>query len=581
MGTLHRFKLVSALVLLVILSLVSCAKTTPTPTPVPPPSPAPNPTPTPTPAPVPTPAPKQASTPTGPYGTLRFAATTFGKEKFDPILVGDTEEASYLAPLYEWLFRAKGAEPAPGVVERWEMTADGLSYTYYIRKGTKFHNGEELKADDVKFSIDRMSLPIAMEAWPGRTIDHVEMLDDYSVRIYLKSRQFYLPQMMSMINGDGSVLPKDYIERNGINYFERNPIGSGPYMFVKWVPGDLVEYEAVGNHWRQTPFFKKLEIIVVPESTTRLALLRTNEVDTTSVDVEDAADLEKIGFKTLSLFGPQVSVAFLGVYDTRAANEPTADIRVRQALSLAINRDEIGRNLFYGKMQSPMPPHLWLEQPGIDVAVWRESAAKLYTFNLDKARQLLKEAGYSNGFKNKFFTVPDPGAPTLGKMVEIIAGYWSRLGITTEIVPIDKGTFKPLARAASGPAGRGVDNSQLGAAAIFAWSGSPQTVEAVSSVVLPGSSYPLLGGATMGQDALVQAKLAQDLSTLSSSAETEDKRREATAKLIQLIVDTWIELPIGHTPSLFSYGPRLEITPPAWALTPITYVEFIGHGTQP
>ncbi|MBI2857358.1 MAG: hypothetical protein HYX95_03460, partial [Chloroflexi bacterium] len=197
-----------------------------------------------------------------------MAIDSFGMaEIFDPIKsVGTAATDMFMAQIFDFMFNTEKGKLLPGIIERWEMAPDGLSWTYHVRKGIKFHNGDNLTARDVKFSLDRFASKDTTQSNLRVILDRVEQVDDYTVRVFTKTPQPYLPTFSSVNSpAQGQVMPKDYIEKNGPEYFSRNPVGAGPWRLTRVVSGDLIEYEAVTNHWRKTPAFKKLTLFQVPE----------------------------------------------------------------------------------------------------------------------------------------------------------------------------------------------------------------------------------------------------------------------------------------------------------------------------
>ena len=212
------------------------------------------------------------------------ALDTLGAQTMDPILEGRAPHAHYQAPVFDSLvgFDYDKGGIGPGVAERWELAADGSAWTFFLRSGLKWHNGDPLTAHDVKFSLERTMSPESVASQAAalrRNVDRIEVVDDRTVRIYTKKVQPYFPESLSRaVFQEGQLMPKKYIETVGVEEFRKKPIGSGPWKFVRSVPGDRIEYEAVDYpHWRGTPHFKRLVILLVPEESTRVAMVKTGE----------------------------------------------------------------------------------------------------------------------------------------------------------------------------------------------------------------------------------------------------------------------------------------------------------------
>ncbi len=458
-----------------------------------------------------------------------------------------------------------------GIAESWEVAPDGLSWIFHIRKGIKFHNGDTLTAKDVKFTLDRFGSKDALNVFIRDTQERVEVVDDYTVRVYTKGIQ---PQYVVYVDFEnaqqGFIMPKDYFEKVGIDKFKLSPVGTGPFKFVRHVPADMVEYQAVANHWRQTPAFKTLTLILVPEETTRLAMLRTGQLDATEISIESVPEMEAAGFKTRSLSGVMPSIYIHGAYDSRAKGMPAADVRVRQALSLAINRDEIGKTFFQGKIQPPMPPYMRLNQAEIDLTVWKAEAAKAYRYDLEEAKRLLKEAGYANGFSIKLHAYPDGGAPWMPKLAEVIQGYWLKIGVKTEIVPMQKATLQGWYW--GGPNRSPVD-ALVGQVSLNSPGGSPSPARGLMNIFTVQGNYVLLSGSAQDSDAGQLLKLATNLMTEPDI----NKRKEMLTRALRTGIDTWVFANIGTVPGMSAFGPRVDLELPVGAHSISMHVEYTKH----
>ena len=170
-------------------------------------------------------------------GTLVFAVESLAAQTLDPILEGRPGNAVYQAAMYDSLvgFNIEKGGVGPGVAERWELSDDGLTWTFYLRAGQKFHNGDPVTAHDVKFSLERQMAPNSLAAAAAslrRSIKSIEVVDDLTVRVHTNSPQIGLPPALSRaVAPEGAIMPKKYIETVGEEEFRKKPIGSGPWKF--------------------------------------------------------------------------------------------------------------------------------------------------------------------------------------------------------------------------------------------------------------------------------------------------------------------------------------------------------------
>src|SRR5437879_12032630 len=216
--------------------------------------------------------------------TLVIALDTLGAQVMDPIMDTRAPHAHYHAPIWDSLVGVdlENGGIGPGVAERWQLAADGQSWTFYLRKGQRFHNGDPVTAQDVKFSLERVMSPESISSGAAalrRAVDHIDVVDDLTVRVYTKG---VIPQFAASLSRavfmEGSVMPKKYIETIGAKGFRDKPVGSGPWKFVRSVPGDRIEYEAVTYlHWRGPPQFKRLTLPLVPAQSPRRGMVRTGD----------------------------------------------------------------------------------------------------------------------------------------------------------------------------------------------------------------------------------------------------------------------------------------------------------------
>lgn len=316
----------------------------------------------------------------------------------------------------------------PSLAESWSESPDGLRYEFMLRSGITFHNGDPVTAEDVKFSFLRYRGTAARE-FKERVRD-VEIVDARQVRFHLHEPW---PDFMTFYGtpatGAGWIVPQKYIEKVGDDAFKQHPIGAGPYKFVSQEPGIRTVFEAYDKYWRKTPSVKRLVFQGVPEDTTRLAMLKRREADI-SFGFGGALVEEIQRDKTLKLepvYPPAVwFVYFAEQWDTKS---PWHDRRVRLAANYAVDKQAINEaeTLGLSKMTGSTIPR------DFDFALPIEP----YAYDPAKARQLLKEAGYANGFDAGEIT---PNPPFYA-YAEGVANFLKAVGITVRVRTIERAAF--------------------------------------------------------------------------------------------------------------------------------------------
>jgi peptide/nickel transport system substrate-binding protein len=294
--------------------------------------------------------------------------------------------------------------PLPGeklghsLAESWTESPDGLVYEFKLREGLRFHNGDPCTAEDVKFSFERYR---GVGATPLHAHVHaVEVVDALRVRFHLQAPwPDFLTFYGTTASAAGFVLPKRYLEQVGEDGFKKHPIGLGPYTFVRYTPGVEVVLEAYEGHWRQVPSVKRVIMKGVPEGSTRLAMLKRQEADIAfaldgpiAEEVRRDPNLRLVDVRLPSVFWIEFPEQW----------EPTsvwADTRVRLAVNYALDRQAISEAACLGYC----PPAGVIIPSLMDYALPVQPQAH----DPQKARQLLAEAGYPNGFDaGEFVPVP-------------------------------------------------------------------------------------------------------------------------------------------------------------------------------
>ena len=486
-------------------------------------------------------------------GTLVIALDTLGGQTMDPILEGRAPHAHYQAPVFDALvgFNYEKGGIGPGVAERWELADDGQSWTFFLQKGLKWHNGDPLTAHDVKFSLERTMSKESLASRASalrRNVKKIDVIDDHTVRVHTNGVQVHFPASLSRaVFQEGQLMPKKYIEKVGVKEFRKNPVGSGPWKFVRSVQGDRIEYEAVDHdHWRGKPKFKKLVILLVPEESTRVAMVRTGEAAIASISPESLQEVEVAKLKVVSVPATMQAIyQFWGSYRPENEKSPIADKRVREALSLAIDRQQIIDHVMYGQASWPMPFATFGYSSDIDTAGWQAWSKKALRYDPARAKQLLAEAGYPNGFKLHFANTALPGTPYMTQIGVAVADFWTKIGIQVDLKHYEWGAFRLLYR--------GEQKKLAGAASMFRTAGRPVAAARYYGGFHSKSGHHLFG------DKKVCPKLCQDFDALHLSlvAEQDDaKRAEKTNKMLEMVADTWMAVPILEGKGYWAVNPE-------------------------
>ena len=321
-----------------------------------------------------------------------------------------------------------GQPMAPSLAESWSISKDGLAYEFVLRKGVKFHNGEPVTAEDVKFSLERYRGGGA--ATLKARVAGVDVVDAQHVRIRLKQPW---PDFMTFYGtpatGAAWVVPKKYVEKVGDDGFKRAPIGAGPYRFVSFNPGVELVLEANEQYWRKPPAVKRLIFRSVPDDTTRLAMLKRGEADIAyQIRGPLAEEVRRTPGLTLKALNPTFTewLVFVDQWDPKS---PWADRRVRLAANLAINRQAINESEYLGfarAASSIIPRDFQFYWP-----------APPYAYDPARARQLLAEAGYARGFDAGDLSTDAVYAPT----AEAVVNDLRAVGIRARLRPLERAAF--------------------------------------------------------------------------------------------------------------------------------------------
>ncbi|MEB3859854.1 MAG: ABC transporter substrate-binding protein, partial [Desulfurococcales archaeon] len=302
--------------------------------------------------------------------TVLIVGTTFDPQTLDPALAYDIASAIVIQNIFDTLVTYKpGTTELQGkLAERWESNENATVWTFYLRKGVKFHDGTDLTADDVKYSIERAKELQGPPAFLIDVIDRVEVVDDYTVRFILKYPFAPFPSLMAFML-TAPVSPEAAEELG--EAFAENPVGTGPFKLESWVKGQEVVLVANENYWRGKPQIDKIIIRIFKDPSSLRIALENGEVDMAfGIQPSDIpALLQNPDIKSQSIEG--LVIEWLGM---NLRKEPFNNPLFRKAVNYAINYEYILENILKGtatRLYGPLPPGIWGYDPNIETYAYK------------------------------------------------------------------------------------------------------------------------------------------------------------------------------------------------------------------
>jgi len=419
-------------------------------------------------------------------GTLVFGSSG-DAVRLDPADVTDGESIQRMDNIFEGLveYEAGSVLIQPCLATSWEASADGTEIVFNLRKGVKFHDGTDFNADAVLFSfarqydlnhpyhqygewaywgymfgdVDKVESRVPQTLFTFKTVENEEIqvikIDNYTVKLILKRPNASIMTSLAMFTVN--IVSPTNAEKYKEDTF-KNPCGTGPFKFVEWVKDDHITLEANENYWRERASLDKLIFKVIPDPSARLMALEVGEVQ--GIEYPNPADFDRIKANEdlVLMSAPGMNVGYMAMntgYGYIDANkngmrdiadeplvktpgyyEPLTKKKVRQAINMAIDKQSIVDNIYMGtaiKATNGMPPFMLGYNDAIDD----------YPYDPAKAKQLLTEAGYPDGFEVTLYVMPvsrpymfDP--PKIG---EAIQSYLAAVGITVKFYQVDWGTY--------------------------------------------------------------------------------------------------------------------------------------------
>ena len=351
---------------------------------------------------------------------------------FDPGWLTSVErELTIMNCIYDGLVKYKEGswDVIPDLAESWEISEDGKEILFKLRKGVQFHKGYgEMTAKDVKFSFERIIDPElnSPEKSNWAQLDHVEVIDPYTVKLVLKDTMAQLFTSTLPLNA-GMIVSQKAVEEMGYKKFGFHPIGTGPYQLEEWKPKKHVKLVVNDDYWGHPPHINNLIFMPIIEDTTVETALKTGEVDIGRASLVNLESMKKN--KKLTVYTkPGLKYWWLGM---TVSHPPFDDIHLRKAVRYAVNVDNVLQAAFFGQAERADT----LLPPGM-LGHWED--APRYGVDLDKAKQYLEKGGKPDGFKTDIWTWTDDRAKIAA---EVIKQDLSKIGIDAEIVVKEVGAF--------------------------------------------------------------------------------------------------------------------------------------------
>jgi len=375
------------------------------------------------------------------YGGILVVATTQDPTGLDPVIAWGNASFQVIGQMYNGLtkYRTGTFEVEPALAESWEISSDGLTYTFHLRKDVLFHDGTSFDADALFFNIDRTlnkenpyhpkgrkgQIPIIF----GKVKDY-KVIDRYTFQFTMKEP--YAPFLACLAMQPAGMVSPAAIKKYGKDLF-KNPVGTGPFVFKEWLKGDHITFVANEKYWQGRPYVDSLIYRVIPENSIRLLKLEKGEVQLLlTVGPNDVPRIKKN--RDLTLYETQgMMICSIGINHIK---KPLGDVRVRKALSYAINREELAKYIlkdFAVYTYSPVPQSNWGCYGNL----------KGYPYDPKKAKTLLAEAGYPDGFDIVFTApnVPVPMNPVGVQTWQAIQSYWKKIGVKVKLNLLELGAY--------------------------------------------------------------------------------------------------------------------------------------------
>lgn len=348
----------------------------------------------------------------------------------DPHGMNDTATSNATSQIFERLTDYAADGSVYGLLATEFSALDELTWEFKLREGVKFHDGSDFTANDVKASIERLISPdtASPRAFILNMVEEVVIVNDHTVHI--KTNIPFAPLPAHLAHNAGSIIPAASIEEedNGGKTISENPIGTGPFKLTTWDRGAEIKMERNEDYWGEKTKLDTLSFVVVPEDATRIAMLETGEANAVLVGAPDVQRVEAMSqLDTVRIHGTRMD--YLGFNMNKA---PYDNMKVRQAIAMAVNKDDI----VYGILDGQGVPAVGPLAPTVN---GNYQGLTPIPFDVDGAKELLAEAGFENGFSTTIFV--NEGNKARADIAELVQHQLGQIGITVDIRIVEWGAF--------------------------------------------------------------------------------------------------------------------------------------------
>jgi ABC-type transport system substrate-binding protein len=534
---------------------------------------------TPTPVPAPAPATDAAAMAEPVIAKLQVARGPTTRDLADP--VAGRGDLPIVLPMFEGLVQFdQYTDSVPMLSPEWSANDDFTVWTFHLREGVQFHKDwGEMTAKDIEHTMwqERRN-----DHFDGRAATWRDLLkevvmpdgpDGHVVELHLNKPEPIMTTYMSTNyttvirsknhwDANGGVMDGFDANDEGVRLMANDPIGTGPFQFAEHAEAQYLRYEAPSfTHWRKTPDFPELQIFFVSEPSTQLAMLVTEEVQAAEIPRDLQVGALGRGMKVVLGTTPAIRLVgfFGGNYLPDHANydpsEPMTMPIVREAMNRAIDRQEINDVFFNGRAELMMQTHSHAKFPGWQPS-WLDTFEADYGYDPERAKALLAEAGFPDGFEITQLSYPRPGLPEMLDIAELVADYWREIGIDVDFKPVETAVYSSQLRA------KEVNNT--------AWLHTGSFTEPTRAIFV----YHYSGARSPRYESEFFTEKYEALEVASTLEERDNLIRE----MGENCYDTYCSIPLHWVPFEFMINPKFIeewLTPGVFGVRDFEYVKAV------